>query len=92
MPPIRLILYSYVPAESAKVSLHDAILTRMGAFDELSAGRSTFMVEMSETAEIIRSATKRSLIILDELGRGTATYDGVCKAFICLPHLLTKLS
>lgn len=63
---LNLSLSSYVPAESAELPLHDTVLTRMGAWDEISYGRSTFMVEMSETADIIQAATERSLVILDE--------------------------
>ncbi|KAI3610488.1 dna mismatch repair protein msh3 [Moniliophthora roreri] len=79
---------SYVPATSVKLGVVDAILTRMGAWDELMRGRSTFMVEMSETSEILKSATSRSLVILDELGRGTSTFDGMAVASATLHHLL----
>ena len=68
---------SYVPAESMKLSLLDGVLTRMGASDELASGRSTFMVEMQETSDIIQMATPRTLVVLDELGRGTSTFDAV---------------
>lgn len=81
----------YVPAESAEVSIHDAVLTRMGASDEIMRGKSTFMVELSETAEIVRSATEKSLVILDELGRGTATYDGVAIASSVLEHAVLQM-
>lgn len=66
----------YVPADSCTTSLFDGIYTRMGASDEIARGRSTFMVELSETSEILKMATPRSLVILDELGRGTSTSDG----------------
>ncbi|KAH9180266.1 DNA mismatch repair protein MSH3 [Lactarius sanguifluus] len=67
---------SYVPASSVRLSMLDGVLTRMGASDELARGRSTFMVEMSETSDILVNATSKSLVILDELGRGTSTFDG----------------
>ena len=72
---------SYVPATSAAVGLVDRLFTRVGAADRLGAGQSTFMVEMSETAEILASSTTRSLVLLDEIGRGTATYDGLALAW-----------
>lgn len=71
---------SYVPADSARLGLLDGIYTRMGAYDSLFTAQSTFMVELSETAEILKTATPRSLVILDELGRGTSTHDGVAIA------------
>lgn len=82
---------SWVPATTATLGLVDAVFSRVGAADDLAAGRSTFMVEMVETAEILRRATKRSLIILDEIGRGTATNDGLAIAWAVLEHLLTEL-
>jgi DNA mismatch repair protein MutS len=78
---------SFVPASSARIGLVDRIFTRIGAHDELHAGRSTFMVEMVETAEILHHATPRSLLILDEIGRGTSTYDGLAIAWAIVEYL-----
>ncbi len=82
---------SFVPADSATVGLVDAIFTRVGASDDLSAGQSTFMVEMSEVANIVKNATKNSLLILDEIGRGTSTYDGMSIARAVLEHVVKKI-
>ena len=77
----------YVPATRARVAMVDRIFSRVGAQDDIAAGRSTFMVEMVETATILHNATERSLVILDEVGRGTATYDGLAIARAVLEHL-----
>ena len=78
---------SWVPATKATIGLVDRLFTRVGAADRLGAGQSTFMVEMSETADILKSATSRSLVLLDEIGRGTATYDGLALAWAVTEHL-----
>ncbi len=77
---------SFVPASHARIGVVDRIFTRVGASDDLSAGQSTFMVEMTEVADILRRATKRSLLILDEIGRGTSTFDGMSIARAVLEH------
>ncbi len=78
---------SYVPAKHAHIGIVDRLFSRVGAADDLARGRSTFMVEMVETAAILNQATERSLVILDEIGRGTATFDGLSIAFACVEHL-----
>jgi DNA mismatch repair protein MutS len=78
---------SFVPAESAHIGIVDRLFSRVGAGDDLAAGRSTFMVEMVETAAILNQATAKSLVILDEIGRGTATYDGLAIAWAAAEHL-----
>ncbi|MGE4485495.1 MAG: DNA mismatch repair protein MutS [Oscillospiraceae bacterium] len=77
---------SFVPAKSARIGLVDRVFTRIGASDDLSAGKSTFMVEMTEVAEILKNATAKSLLILDEIGRGTSTYDGMAIARAVLEY------
>ena len=82
---------SYVPAQSARLSIVDKILTRIGAADDIVSGQSTFMVEMSEVSNIINSATERSLIILDEVGRGTSTFDGISIATAITEYIHNKI-
>ncbi len=82
---------SWIPARSARLGIADRIFTRVGAGDDLAAGQSTFMVEMAETANILHHATPRSLVLLDEIGRGTATFDGLSIAWAVAEHLATAI-
>jgi DNA mismatch repair protein MutS len=84
---IRAQMGSFVPARAAHIGIADRLFSRVGASDDLARGRSTFMVEMVETAAILNQATERSLVILDEIGRGTATFDGLSIAWACVEHL-----
>jgi DNA mismatch repair protein MutS len=83
---------SFVPAESAIIGPIDRIFTRIGASDDIASGRSTFMVEMTETAHILQNATENSLILLDEIGRGTSTYDGLSIAWAAASYLVEKIN
>ena len=81
---------SYVPAKNANIGVVDRIFTRVGASDDLSSGQSTFMVEMNEVSNILRNATKNSLLILDEIGRGTSTFDGLAIAWAVIEHIANR--
>ena len=82
---------SFVPAREASIGVVDRLFSRVGAADDLARGRSTFMVEMVETAAILNQATSASLVILDEIGRGTATFDGLSIAWACVEHLHDRI-
>ena len=81
---------SFVPAKSANIGVVDRIFTRVGASDDLASGQSTFMVEMNEVANILRNATSNSLLILDEIGRGTSTFDGLSIAWAVIEHISNR--
>jgi DNA mismatch repair protein MutS len=83
---------SFVPAESAEIGLVDRVFTRVGALDNLAQGQSTFLVEMVETANILHNATERSLVLLDEVGRGTSTFDGLSVAWAVVEYINERIS